>query len=153
MTQESTAEKQEATANYERQRQRIEDRLEHLRAQSASRSASAAEALDHAHAKLVGEQRKRREIDSQLQDENRLATALRTSMEDEKAAGCRGRGKVRAWHATGQIRWQPTIQVLWPSLINLFAAPLCAAGAPRPDARAPPPPPSGRRRPRPPCRT
>ena len=42
----ATAEKSEAANNYERQRQRIEDRLEHLRAQSQTRSAAAAPSRD-----------------------------------------------------------------------------------------------------------
>jgi len=66
----------ETALDVERQNARLQDKLQHLQAQGESKQRAAADLNEQGRAKLIEQQRKRRDVDSKISDEERAAEVL-----------------------------------------------------------------------------
>ena len=65
--------KEEAITNYERQRQRLEDKIKHMRAAAETRAETVSRNVEEVEAQLAAEENKLRDVDAERADLMRLA--------------------------------------------------------------------------------
>jgi len=75
----------ETALDVERQNARLQDKLQHLQAQGESKQRAAADLNEQGRAKLIEQQRKRRDVDSKISDEERTAEALEKQIREQNA--------------------------------------------------------------------